>query len=409
MLRTPILIICGALLALHLRAQECSDVLVVAAQERIVAAELDSTGHWYAITKPFGSAVGLIVDGVRLGPYESVVPPRFSFDGRSYVAGVKLLGLWSVLTPSDTIMLPGEVLHEVRFPSLSDVPWWHHSNGDDHRISTRDRSFRCARPPAAICLDPAGTVAAWVERNGSVEIVMRNGREVARGEQISLSGVWSDGSVVYAARISQRWSVFVGDQEIVQSLNSIGDLQVNRSGTACGFHAADASGMAQMYLYTADMRDPWMSRPCDNVSGLILAPWEPLIAGFVMRNGNRSVSFNGTEYPAGQKTSPLAFTSDGAFLLYAGFDGEHFVTLNGKQFRVKGAVNLGGPLSADQSGTTVAWASSTTLAKTNLEYQVLRLGKMCDQMVAVVYNRSKNVFQGLGVMGENLFLLECKP
>ncbi len=409
MSRALLVCICCALLALDSRGQECRDVLVVAAHERIASAEIDSTGHWYAITKPFGTAVGLIIDGVRLGPYESVIRPRFSFDGRSYVTGVKLLGQWSVLTPSDTIMLPGEVLHEVRFPSLADVPWWHHSNGDDHRISTRDRFYRCARPPITLCLDPSGTVVAWVEHYGSVEVVMRNGREAARGEQIQLRGVWSDGSVVFAARIGQRWSVFVGDQEIVQSLHSIGDLQVNRSGTACAFHAVDASGMARMYLYTADMREPWMSRPCDNVSNLILAPWEPLVAGCITRNGDRSVSFNGTEYPAGQRTSPLVFTSDGAFLLYAGFDGEHFVTLNGKQFRVKGAVNLNVPLSADQTGTTVAWASSTTLAKANLEYQVLRLGKMCDQMVAVVYNSSRNVFQGLGFMGENLFLLECKP
>lgn len=409
MLRSLLVIVCCMLLVLQSRAQECRDVLVVAGQERITAAEIDSTGHWYVITKQFGNAFGLIIDGARFGPYESVLPLQFSFDGRSYVTGVKLLGQWSVLTPSDTIMLPGEVLHEVRFPSLSDVPWWHHSNGDDHRISTRGRSFRCARTPVGIRLDPSGAVAAWVEHNGSVEVVMRNGREVARGEQIRLCGVWSDGSVVFASRIGQRWSVFVGDQEIVQSLNSIGDLQINQSGTSCGFHATDASAMARMYLYTADMREPWMSRPCDNVSGIILAPWEPLVAGLITRNGNRSVSFNGTEYPAGQRTSPLAFTSDGAYLLYAGFDGEYFVTLNGKQFRVKGAINLNDPLSADQTGTSVAWASSTTLAKANMEYQVLRLGKMCDQMIAVVYNRSRNVFQGLGLMGENLFLLECKP
>ena len=73
------------------------------------------------------------------------------------------------------------------------------------------------------------------------------------------------------------------------------------------------------------------------------------------------------------------------------------------------AVNLRVPLQRDQTGTSAAWASSTTLAKANLEYQVLRLGKMCDSMLTVVYNRSKNVFQGLGYMGRHLFLLECKP
>lgn len=401
--------LCILLLAHMLRAQDCSDVMILAAHERVLTAGIDSTGHWFAVTQPFESMVGLIIDGLPMGPYESVVAPRFSHDGTTFVAGVKTLGQWNILTSTDTISLAGDVLYNVTLPALSITPWWHHANGDDHRISTRGRSYRCARLPQMLSLDPSGMVAAWIESTGSLDIVMRNGNEIARGDQILIGGVWADGSVVYATRFGQRWSVFVGDQEIAQSLMNVGDLQTNIAGTSCGFHATDATGLAKMYLYTAEMREPWMSQPYENLSGLVLAPWEPLAAAVVTRNGNRSVSFNGTEYPAGQQTGPLRFTADGAYLMYAGFDGEHFVTLNGKQHRVRGAVNLRVPLSLDATGTTAAWASSTTLAKTNLDVNVLRLGKMCDSMLGVVYNRARNVFQGLGFMGRHLFLLECKP
>jgi hypothetical protein len=244
---------------------------------------------------------------------------------------------------------------------------------------------------------------------GTVEILMKNGVEIARGEQILLAGVWYEGSPVYAQRIGQRWSVFIGEEEIAQSLMNVGDLQINVAGIACGFHATDATGMTKMYLYTSDMREPWMSQPYENLTGLALAPWEPLIAAIGTRNGNRSVTFNGTDYPAGQRTGPLRFTPDGAFLTYAGFDGEYFITLNGKQQRIKGAINLSVPLNLDQSGASAAWASSTTLAKANLDLNIMRLGKMCDSMLGVVYNRKKNVFQGLGYMGRHLYLLECKP
>ncbi len=398
------------MLVLHTApAQECNDVMVLAAHERVTTAGIDSTGHWYAVTQPFESMVGLIIDGVPLGPYESVVAPRFAHDGSTFAAGVKTLGQWSILTSTDTISLAGDVLYDVKFPALSTTPWWHHANGDDHRISTRGRSFRCARLPQMLTLDPTGMIAAWIESTGSIDIVMRNGKEIARGDQILIGGVWSDGSVIYAMRFGQRWSVFVGDQEIAQSLMNVGDLQTNIAGTSCGFHATDATGLSKMYLYTAEMREPWMSQPCENLTGLVLAPWEPLAAAIVTRNGIRLVSFNGTEYPAGQQTCPLRFTPDGEYLMYAGFDGEYFITLNGKQHRVKGAVNLRVPLSLDATGTSAAWASSTTLAKANLDLNVLRLGKMCDSMLTVVYNRAKNVFQGLGFMGRHLFLLECKP
>ncbi len=390
-------------------AQECRDQMLLAAHERVMTAGLDTTGHWYAITQPFENMVGLIIDGFPHGPYESALPPRYTHDGRSFAAGVKTLGQWSILTSSDTIKLLGDVLFDVRYPALADQPWWHHANGDDHRVSTRGRSFRCSSIPQMLSLDPTGAVAAWIETAGSGDLLMRNGREIARGEQVLIAGIWADGSVVYAIRFGTRWSVFVGEQEIAQSLMNVGELQTNVAGTSCAFHATDATGLSKMYLYTADMREPWTSQPYENLSGMVLAPWEPLVAAVVTRNGNRSVSFNGTEYPAGQQTGPLRFTPDGKYLMYAGFDGEYFITLNGKQHRVKGAVNLRVPLQLDQTGTSAAWASSTTLAKANLEYQVLRLGKMCDSMLTVVYNRSKNVFQGLGYMGRHLFLLECKP
>jgi hypothetical protein len=395
--------------ASSVHAQECRDQMILAAHERVMTAGIDTTGHWYAISQPFESMVGLIIDGRPYGPYESALPPRFSHDGGAFVAGVKTLGQWSVLTSIDTIALSGDVLYDVRFSALSDVPWWHHANGQDHRLSTRGKTYTCSRSPQMLSLDPSGTVAAWVESTSAGDLLMRNGQEIARGEQLLIAGVWSDGSVVYAVRFGSVWSVFVGTREIVRSLLSVGEFQTNLAGTSCGFHAADATGLARMYVYTADMQEPWMSQPCENISGFVLAPWEPLAAAIITRNGNRSVSFQGTEYPAGQQTGPIGFTPDGSTMMYAGFDGEHFITLNGKQNRVKGAVNLRVPLSIDQTGTSAAWASSTTLAKANLEYQVLRLGKMCDSMLSVVYNRRKNVFQGLGYMGRHLFLLECKP
>lgn len=399
----------GVLSVCSLRAQDCRDVRLLAAHERVLTAGIDTNGHWFAITQPFEQMVGLIIDGIPHGPFESALQPQFSFNGSTFFAGVKILGQWNLLTKTDTISLSGDVLYDVRLASMASDAWWHHGNGDDHRISSRNKTFRCSRMPQMLHTDPSGAIVAWIESTGTIDMLMRNGNEVARGEQILIAGVWADGSIVYATRVGASWSVLVGDDVIAQGLVNVADLQTNVGGTSCAFHASDGTGLARMFLYTADMRQPWTSQHCDNITGLVLAPFEPLAAGLVSRNGNLSVSFNGMEYPAGRQTSPIRFTPDGSIMVFAGFDGEHFVTLNGKQHRVSGAVNLRVPLSVDHTGTSVAWASSTTLAKAQLEQKMLRLGKMCDSMLSVVYNRSKNVFQGLGFMGRHLFLLECKP
>ncbi len=96
-------------------------------------------------------------------------------------------------------------------------------------------------------------------------------------------------------------------------------------------------------------------------------------------------------------------------MVYAGVDGDHFVTINGKRSWLKGAVNLGVPVQISTDGSAVGWASATTLAYVNLDLNILRMGRMCDTMGPVIYDRRTKTFKGLGFVSGRLFLLECDP
>lgn len=392
-----------------LRAQDCTDRLLLDANERAFAVGLDTSGVWWALTKQYEEFTGLVIDGRKYGPYESVLTPKVSYDGSNVVAGVKLQNRWHVLTMEDTVALEGDVLQEVYFPSQSSTPWWYHTNGNDRRLSTYERSYRCVNEPRMVCFDPQGMVIAWVERRGNVDVLFENGQEHVTADEIKLSGVWADGAPVYAVRFGTRWSVYRGHEEIMSSLASLSEITLNTLGSACAWIASDGSGTARVYLYTTEMNAPWTSLPVQSAWGLVLSPFDPLVAARTVRNGNNVVNFSGAEYPSGRQTGPISFSHDGALLVYAGVDGDHFVTINGKRSWLKGAVNLGVPVQISTDGSAVGWASATTLAYVNLDLNILRMGRMCDTMGPVIYDRRTQTFKGLGFVSGRLFLLECDP
>ncbi len=155
------------------------------------------------------------------------------------------------------------------------------------------------------------------------------------------------------------------------------------------------------------MNAPWTSLPLQSARSLSLSPFDPLVAALTNRNGSQVVSYNSAEYPAGRNTGPLSFSHDGAIMVYGGADGDNFVTLNGKRHVLKVAVNLSVPINVSTDGSAVGWASATTLAYVNLDLDILRLGKMCDQMGPVIFDRRTKTFKGLGFVSGRLFLLEC--
>lgn len=390
-------------------AQDCKDVLLLDANERVRTVGLDTSGRWWAISQPFDNLMGLIVDRRPYGPYDAVITPKFAYDGSTFVAGVKWQGRWSVRTETDSVDLMGDTLYDTYLPTRSATPWWFHANGDDRKLSTFDRSYRCVAIPQGVCFDPQGMVVAWTETRGPNTILLVNGAERVTGDEILLGGVFADGEPVFAVRFGTRWSIFKGRTELATALASVGGLAVNALGNACGWVASDGAGVQSLACFGAEMAEPWTSLPTQSAQGLIISPFDPLVAARTFRNGNSTVSYQGAEYPSGRTTGPLSFSHDGALLVYAGIDGDHFVTINGKRHWVRGAVDLRAPLVVNTSGTAVAWASATTLVYVNLDLNVLRLGKMVDRMGPVIYDRRTGTFKGLGFVTGRLYLLECDP
>ena len=82
--------------------------------------------------------------------------------------------------------------------------------------------------------------------------------------------------------------------------------------------------------------------------------------------------------------------------------------INGRRHAVNAAVPITTEIAVNSSGTAVAWPSSTTLVVVYPERNVVQMGKMCDTVGSVIYNRTTTSFEALGVYGGRLFKLSCK-
>lgn len=386
----------------------CSDSLLLSSSAGIEKYGLDTSGHWYAITRPFAGYQQLIVDGKETGVWDTIQPPIFSFDGSAWATTANRSGQWFIVTDKGTTTSSVPIL-QIRFPSQSSTLWWVEKIGATFRITNGDREYVTTYPVEDLCTDPQGLAIAWKETRLGIQVIYQNGVEVARGSVMSLYGVWVDGRCLYTSSQGQLFDLLLGTSELVVGMRSVYVVKTNPFGTVAAWQTADAVGQVHTYVYTDEYLHPWeapvVSAPDKQ---LALSPFDPLVAYRTVRQGSKVVGYNSAFYPAGVTASPPVFSNDGAIMVYGSKDNSDFVVVNGKRHLVNAGVPTTDVMVVNQQGNYVAWCSPTTLVVVSLDFNKLTLGRMCDTMGTAIYNRRKDSFMALGTVSGHLYLLSCE-
>lgn len=376
--------------------------------ETVVRYGLDSTGSWWAVTQPYEQFVNMYINGKRYGPYTSTTDPAFATDGSTWTfAAIRDLRAY-VCTPAGERAIDAEEIVGVGFASQSPVPWVEYTISDVRTTTNGTQTYTTNDAIGPAMFDPAGLVVWHKARRGTQIALVGNGVDEHVYDDIIMAGVWSDGRPVFAATGGTTWSVFIGEQELVPNLQSVSDLKVNSFGTVLAFNASRSSAPINSYMYTDDYRNPWTGPNLDVANALVLSPCCDLVAVLgKVQGGSSSVIFNSASYPAGTQSSLPAFSFDGAHMAFLGNDGEGFVSMDGRRSIVKGGGSAASTsVAVAPTGRSVAWVSASTLVVYDILGEGLGMGKMCDSMGRdAIFNRSKNIYQALGVFGGRLFLL----
>ncbi|MCO6467008.1 MAG: hypothetical protein J5I53_10370 [Bradyrhizobiaceae bacterium] len=385
----------------------CTDELLLAAKGTLVKYDIDTTGHWWAITQPFERYQQLVVDGEDYGTWDSVEVPVFAYDGSRWAARVVRSGEYAIVTETDTLRRTKPV-SGVRFAAQGTQLWWIEHEGNVSTITDGDRTYTTTYPIESIHLDPMGVAVAWVERRPELSVLMRNGAEIARAQQLTLYGVWNDLQCLYSTSTANQTTLFVGETELASDIKRMFKVTVNPMATVVAWQSADAIGQVRTYLYTDTYAQPWEGPVVDSPDQqLALSPFDALVAYRTIRHGAKLVGYNSAMYPGGQQTSPPVFSHDGAVMVYCSKDNGDYVVVNGKRLVVKAGVPTTDLVAVNPSGTSVAWCSGTTLVTVDLEFSRMQMGMMCDTMGRAIYDWRTGTFKALGVMSGRLYLLTC--
>ncbi len=394
------------LFALPLHAA-CTDSLVLDNVASLVAFDVDTTGHWWSITQPYAGFQQLVIDGKDFGTWDTVHPPVFAFDGSTWAARAVRSGESAIITPDGTRRSP-VTIEGIAFPPQHSVLWWVEFDGVNRKVTNGERSYVTGYPANHLRFDPQGLAVSWIEFRPGQHILMQNGREVARGDNLALAGVWADGRCLYIRTLGLTSNVLLGEEELTGAVRSVTALRINPLGSVATWQATDGSGQVRTYIYTDEYNAPWEGPVVAQADPhLTLSPFDPLVAYRTVFQGGRVVAFNAAMYPHGSVAGRPTFSHDGAIMAYTSKDNGDFVVLNGKRFLVNAGVPIEDDIAVSPTGRSVAWRSGTTLVVVNVDPNTLQMGRMCDAVGRVIYDRRTKSYVALGVVTGRLFMLRC--
>lgn len=387
---------------------ECTDELLLDGVEQLVDFDIDTTGHWWARTRPYEQFTTLHVDGESFGPFHSVTTPVFSPDGSSWVAVTVLNNRLSLIGTSDILLPPCTGVDHILYPQAGGAPWVVYRVDQASWVTNGSTTFQLVDPTGAYATDPMGMVFYAVVRRGAMQALSRNGADGPLADEQQLGGVWWDGRAVVAARNGTLWSVRIGEMDIRGSARVVSSLTVNPAGTVLAAIIGEAVG-ARAMMYTDDYTEPWFGPNVDNASGLRLHPTDVMCAYVATNRGATTIYYNASSYPAGTQYGPIVFSHDGTAMVFLGRDDVPFITVNGRRTVVGQGVSTSAVPAVAQAGEYVAYSTSTSMAVWNVGLDHVTIGRMCDRMARTIYDHRQGTYLALGSYGQRLFLLRCRP
>jgi hypothetical protein len=391
--------------------EQCGATLLLDGSQEFITADIDSTGHWWAITRPFSNRYKVWVDGKSARDYDSVQIPVFAPDGSDWAFFGYRNGVWYISTRDSEYILRA-ARPVIAFFARGGRLAWIQKVGEaeflmlapflgmpEKEIQLINRSGNCY-------ISNDGMHYAYIGARGSQQSLITDQMESARYERIQCAGFMYDNSIVYAGFTGDRWYTMRNDQELLVSL-ALNDLQINQACTVLSFIAGQGNS-ASIVMISDDFAQPYKGPAYERVENLVLHPEAALAAYKVYVAGLPRIVLNRSEYDAGLACGMHRFTHDGAELYFIGDDRqEQFMNINGKKYIQKNALNLQRVYAVHPKSGTFAFATNSALVMQRLHDGFSWAGIMVDQASNPVFNWHTARYECLGRVNNRLYLMHC--
>ncbi|MBI3259413.1 MAG: hypothetical protein HYZ54_08085 [Ignavibacteriae bacterium] len=390
-----------------LSADKCSDRLLLDGADSVMVYGMDTTNHWWAITKPFTGKYRLFVDGKQTANvYEQFRPPVFSPDGEHWAAyGYRTTG-WEVITDDTVIYTNASSVGDIVFGQSSAMAY-SFFDGDIETIVLGNKRYFAQDRRSKIYISNDGSVVSYVCSRLGVEFLRTNGQDETQFDEIKLAGIWNDNQPFYTGKQGVLWKIYKGSDEMSSGYESITEMVLNPQGTN-GAAICNGQQSAQVFLYSDEYYEPLESKRYDRVEQLVLHPTLPMVGFKGVVNNVANIVLNRTEYDAGKEAGAPFFTYDGSEFIYFGFDVDFFISVNGKKYVQESNLSLSQLFAVMPGNKTFAYSTNSAMVVHEMEKNFSYSGRMFDQAIAPRYNRRTERYETLALIGTRLIMLACK-
>jgi hypothetical protein len=414
-LATTIIAIVILLCVRNAYSAEVEYALVLDGMDSLIAYDMDTTGHWWAVTKPFTSLYRMHINDYNSPASEDLTYPVFAPGGSGWsffrvqngnihlVRNDNGLQIDTTLDATDF----GEIVYSpdgsqfayTYFQASVEVMSLPNANGGTRDITVTNRFGN-------LFIDNYATSYTIMGKRMDSYVININGKESTTYDSIIPIGYWHTGAFIYAAYNGGTWSIYRNDEELGSSYSNIISAKVNPIGTTLAVLVKTGSGLANCIVFNDDYWEPIYGKLYNGVWGLTLHPTE-LLYGYGASDGGRTwIVQNSTEYyTVGEVGTPF-YSYNGSELIFISM-GEFspYINVNGKRSDIKLTLYPDDVIAKKPGSPTIALATEMTLLVYNYETNARHIGYMVDDMSKAIYNYRTNCYEALGIIDQRVYLL----
>lgn len=391
-------------------SNRCSDTLMLDGSEQLVSYGIDTTGVWWALTKPYSNSFRMTINGIQSEPLLDVRSFEISPDGDNWAFFGRDNTQWNIYTKDKKIPVPSTAEPtELRFSPSGKVLAYAYTESGLETIVYGDKKIKVYQRDGRFFLNYWGNRIAFTGYRSSKKTIVIEGKESQLFDDIIPIGFWYDNTFMYVGKNGNQWEIYQSEKNISEALKFIGDVSINRDGTCAAVTAGRFSNDMVAFLISDDYYEPLIGKPYDAIEGLVLHPFLPMLAYKARISSKELIVFSSTEYSGGSTfTGNPMFTHDGAELYFLGCDFDCFFNVSGQKFNLNESSMSNINYAKKPNNLTVAYSTSSALVVRYLQNKELVAGKMVDFTVQPIYNWRSGQYEALGVINNRLYKMVCK-
>ena len=396
-------------------AQKFQHQLLLDGMDSLAFYNVDTTGHWWAITKPFSNRYRMYINDYESPASEDLTFPVFATGGNKWAFFATYNSAVSIVQNDGyeitETMLNANDYGEIKYSPNGEHLAYTYFQGGNEVIQLPERQISVTYRFGELFIDNSGTSYTIMGKRMNKYVININGKESMTYDSIIPIGYWHNRNFVYAASNGANWEIYCGNKQFGGTYSSIIDVKINYLGTVLVVLVRLSTGGSSRAIVFSEAYEPIYGKAYDNVWGLALHPTE-MIYGYGAMEYNRGfVVQNSTEYAAIGEIGTPFYSHNGDELIFVGKGAfEPYINVNGKRTDVRISLYLNDIIAKKPASTTIAFTTNVSLLVYNYEKNEYYVGFMCDRMSrTTIYNRFTRRYETLGKINNRLYLLTCEP